>query len=150
MIGNLATVEPVVLILCGLPGAGKSTWANAWVEADPQRRRVVNRDSVRFDLFGEHGALSEDQEAAITEAEHVLAECVLGEGLSIVVDATNLVREHLEAWVAIAGRFGVRHEVVTLDTSLDECLRRNRARAAAGGRFVPEDVIVAMSEALTR
>lgn len=130
-----------VIVLWGLPGSGKSTWANTWRNADPQGRRIVNRDTLRYEMFGQYNGLTDEQENAITVAEAELADQALRAGQSVCVDATNLKPEYRAVWIELAGRHGVPHKIVTIDTPLAECLRRNRARAAAGGRFVPEQVI---------
>lgn len=136
-----------LIILLGLPGSGKSTWASAWRAEDPQRRLVVNRDTLRYEMFGQYHGLTDEQEDAITAAEADLASRALGAGQSIAVDATNLKQEYRDVWIALANRHGVRHEIVAIATPLAECLRRNRARAAAGGRFVPEQAILDMHTA---
>lgn len=133
--------EQVLNVLQGLPGAGKSTWAAAWRARDRQRRAVVNRDSIRVELFGVCSDLTAEQEAVVSDIEFLRVDCALGAGLSVTVDATHLEAAYRDRWLELADRHGVRRVMITIDTPLGECLRRNRARAAAGGRFVPEDVI---------
>ncbi|MCV7286129.1 AAA family ATPase [Mycolicibacterium wolinskyi] len=137
--------DQVLNTLQGLPGAGKSTWAAAWCAQDPQHRVVVNRDGIRFELFGAYRGLSDEQEAVVSDIEFLRVDRALGAALSVAVDATHLEAPHRDRWATLADRHGVRHEIVTLNTPLAECLRRNRARAAAGGRFVPEDIIMQMN-----
>lgn len=139
--------EQVLNILKGLPGAGKSTWAAAWRAQDPQHRVVVNRDSIRFELFGVYSDLTEEQEAVVSDIEFLRVDRALGAGMSVTVDATHLVAAHRQRWSDLADRHGVRHAVIPIDTALGECLRRNQARAVAGGRFVPEGIIVQMNAA---
>ncbi|MBU8821068.1 AAA family ATPase [Mycolicibacterium goodii] len=136
--------DQVLKVLQGLPGAGKSTWAAAWRALDPQRRVVVNRDGIRFEVFGRYRGLKDEQEAVVTGVEFLRVDRALGTGLSVTVDATHLKSAHRDRWVDLATRHGVRYELVVINTPLSECLRRNQARAAAGGRFVPEDVIAQM------
>lgn len=137
-------VDPVAFVLRGLPGSGKSTIAAAWCAKDPLRRRIVNRDQIRFDLFGRYSGLTAERESTVTDLEFGLADNALSAGLSVVVDATNLAAEHRLKWTTF---FGARSRVVTIGTPLSECLRRNRVRGAAGGRLVPEDVICRMHAA---
>lgn len=134
-------MDQTMMILAGLPASGKSTWATAWRDRYPQRRVIVNRDALRHELFGQYSGLSEEQEQVITVAETNLATCALRDGKSVAVDATNLEHEHRDGWIELAGRHGVPYEVVNIASPLAECLHRNRARAAAGGRFVAEQVI---------
>lgn len=136
--------EQSIKVLQGLPGAGKSTSAAAWRALAPDHRVVVNRDEIRFELFGRYSELTDEQESVVTDIEFLRVDRALGAGLSVAVDATHLKSAHRDRWVDLASRHGVRHEVVVIDTPLSECLRRNRARAAAGGRFVPEAVIAEM------
>lgn len=132
---------PELIVLVGLPGAGKSTWAAAWRAVDPRARVVVCRDEIRFGLFGRYRGLTDGQEAAVTEVESMLTDGALAAGWSVVVDATHLRQEYRMRWQQLAVRRGARCEVVALATPLAECVRRNRARGAAGGRVVPEVVI---------
>lgn len=37
-----------IIVTRGLPASGKSTWAKAWVAADPANRVRVNRDAIRW------------------------------------------------------------------------------------------------------
>ena len=49
------TEQPKVFILTGLPAAGKSTFAHAWCQADPNHRDIVNREGgkfLRFTIWG--------------------------------------------------------------------------------------------------
>ncbi|WP_158240404.1 AAA family ATPase [Mycobacterium hubeiense] len=138
--------EQAVIILRGLPAAGKTTWAKAWRDVDPRRRVIVNRDQIRLELFGRYRLLDDQQEGAVTDLEVGLAERALRDGKSVVVDDTNLEPQHLAVWTSLADGHRVPYRIHTIETPLAECLRRNRRRAAAGGRFVPEDVIENMSQ----
>ncbi len=125
----------------GLPGAGKSTWAAAWRDVDPEHRVIVSRDQIRFELYGQYNALTQAQENHVTYVQTDVIEQTLRQGKSVIVDDTNLEREHLDQWTHLAESRGVVCEVIVINTPLTECLRRNRNRAAAGGRFVSEQVI---------
>lgn len=135
------TEQPTVFILTGLPAAGKSTFAHAWRQADPNHRDIVNRDQLRNTLFGQYNGLTQQQEDIVTEHEINLAEQALRAAKSVMVDDTNRQPQHLAIWTALANRHHVTHQIITIDTPLAECLERNRRRAANGGRFVPEHVI---------
>lgn len=135
-----------MVILRGLPASGKSTWAKAWRDAVPGQRLIVGRDQIRHDVFGCFRGLTQLQEDTVTEIEVSLVAQALLERKSVVIDDTNVEDAHLAQWTDLAARLGVRFEIVTIDTPLDECLVRNRERGAAGGRFVPEEIIEWMHE----
>ncbi|UHJ58638.1 AAA family ATPase (plasmid) [Mycolicibacterium fortuitum] len=135
------TDHPTVLILTGLPAAGKTTWANTWRQADPGNREIINRDTLRYHLFGQYSELTQEQEDIVTTHEISLAETALLNGKSIVIDDTNLEPEHLAVWTDLAHRHNLTYQIITIDTPLAECLERNRRRAANGGRLAPEHII---------
>lgn len=138
--------NPVTVnILRGLPGAGKSTWAAMWRDKCPDRREIVNRDALRLELFGTYSRLTPAQEDQITDIELRLADLAIREGKSVVVDDTNLRPHYVRTWIRFAANHGVAHRVVIIDTALAECLRRNAARGAAGGRRVPDAIIRRMA-----
>lgn len=53
-----------VIVLRGLPGSGKSTWAKEWVAGDPDNRVRINRDDIRYASFGKYWGVDEDYVSA--------------------------------------------------------------------------------------
>lgn len=136
---------PKLMITRGLPGCGKTTYAREWVAADPARRARVNRDDVGAQLHGRRfygdRELSQSTEKAITVAQHAQIRALLGRGLDVICDDTNLARRTARELRQIAVLAGADFEIVDLlDTPLDTVLERN-ARRAGTPAFVPEDVI---------
>lgn len=136
----------MLTITTGLPGAGKTTYAHAWVAADPHCRARVNRDDLRSMLFDTHGLLDSAQEDAVTAVERAAVANLLGAGMDVIVDATHLTEAKRAVWTELAAAMG--HDVVihAIDTPVDECIRRDAARGRAGGRCVGADVITALDE----
>src|SRR5690606_37039705 len=87
---------PQLVLTVGLPGSGKSTWARKWVAEDPAGRARVNRDDLRAMLRGELVWRDPDLEAQVTVAQHAAVAALLGAGVSVVVDDTNLAPERLD------------------------------------------------------
>lgn len=128
-------------ITTGLPGAGKTTYAQAWVAEDPRSRCRVNRDDLRAMLFNSHGKLDPEQEDAVSAAELTSVAILLGDGMDVIVDATHLTDHSREKWADLAAAMNTDFVVHVLDTPVAECIRRDRARGAQGGRCVGADVI---------
>lgn len=124
---------PNVIILRGLPGSGKSTWAAQYLARHPRTARI-NRDTLREMLHG--GAWSAGNESLIVRARDVLITQALMLGWSVVVDDTNLQDYHLVAIRTLASVFGAGVEIVTMDTPLEECIRRDALRPQPVGEVV--------------
>ena len=114
----------------GLPGSGKSTWAK---EQDAVR---VNRDDIRYSLFGVYWGPPISEEL-VTKVERSIASAALKDGRNVVIDATHLRPKYLKAWDEFAQAHGAEFKVKEFDTSVAECVLRDRDR----DRVVGEDVI---------
>lgn len=129
-----------LVILRGLPGSGKDTFALYWVKQDPLGRMRVNRDLIREQMYGEF-VLGHEREQVVSHVQRAMVEAGLREGKSVIVSDTNLRAATVRDWKKVAKKFSAAVSVVDIDTPLDECIRRNKARGDAGGRYVPEHVI---------
>ncbi|WP_458683613.1 AAA family ATPase [Prescottella equi] len=133
--------QPTVVLTRGLPGSGKTTLALAWVARDPEHRTRVNRDDLRAELFAAEGRLAEDQEAEVTRVQRQRTTAALDAARSVVCDDTHLQERDIDAWRTLLAPARIDVLVVDVATDVDECIRRDRARGAAGGRLVGEQVI---------
>jgi predicted kinase len=119
-----------LIVLVGLPGSGKSTWAAR------QGTGVLSSDAVRALLTGD------DQNQAVNRLVfptlRYLLEMRVKAGMeTTILDATSLTPKERRAWVRAAEALGCEAEAVYFDTPLALCKSRNVARS----RVVPEDVM---------
>ena len=129
--------RPKVILLVGLPGSGKSTYATAqgWpILASDELRRVLLDDA-------------RDQTANRTV--FVLLRRLLHMRLELrrpvnCIDATNLTPYERRPYIKIAQMHDAEVEAVYLDVPIEVCLQRNRGR----DRVVPPDVVEKMSKRL--
>jgi len=126
-----------LLILRGLQGSGKTTFAHQWVAEDPDWRFRVNRDDLRKQGYNMLWGLSNHMEGTISLMEEACAKAALAAGLSVVIDATNLKARTVKEWYAVAEKAGVPVRVHDIDTPLDICIERDKNRE----KKVGEDVI---------
>lgn len=141
---------PTLIITRGLPAAGKSTKARAWVAEDPQRRFRVNRDDLRAmahdSVYIGQTATDPGTERAIQSARDSAITALLKRGVSVVCDDTNLVQRVARDLRRLAVLTGSDFEVWDLtDVPLETCLERNAARLADGG-LVPQEAILDMHQ----
>lgn len=137
-----------LIVTHGLPGSGKSTWAEGQVAQDPETRVRINRDDIRTELFGEkyhQGNFPQKSESQVTALQQKRIKAALARGKHVYCDDTNLNPRFLGQLAKLAQAYGAEFEQEYFDVPVEECKRRNRLRAAAGGRDVPEFVIDRMA-----
>lgn len=128
----------MLIVMRGLPGSGKSTWAAARVAADPHGTAVVSRDHYRTMLHATEFPVDGIMEEEITELEADAVVRLLARGHTVIVDDTNLPHRRVREWLGLAEGSGARWRVEDLTgVPLETCLERNRARE----RRVPEEII---------
>jgi predicted kinase len=129
-------------ILRGLSGSGKSTWAE--LQALAGGDVIVSRDRIRVALFGSESMHNEDLVTAVQDAT---IRAALKSGADVIVDDTNVNWRYVKRLAKIGQAIpGCDVSVQTFKVDVDECIKRNRTRANAGGRNVPEEVIRKQAE----
>ncbi len=116
--------------MCGLPGAGKSTVADAL-----GRRHgwpVLSVDPVESAMLQVGIASSQPTGLAAYVVVETLAERLLALGQTVIVDAVNDVPEAREQWRGLSGRCGVALEFVEVVCS-DRDLHRTRLESRERG-----------------
>jgi predicted kinase len=117
-------------ILSGLPASGKSTRARSLVEAAKAPTIRVNKDSLR-EMLHAGRPWSREQEEITRSAQFAIAARALANGVSVIVDDTNLGWRHQTGWAAIADDYGVTLEIDFVNTPFEECVRRDSVRGDA-------------------
>jgi len=118
-----------VVLMSGLPGAGKDTWVRAQLAGWP----VIALDELRREL---RIAPTANQGRVITAArdrarEHLRA------GRSFVWNATNISRQMRSQCIDLFAAYNARVHIVYVETNAENLYRQNRERE----RAVPETVI---------
>lgn len=118
----------------GIPASGKSTYAKGWVAADPLKRARLNRDDFRAMMFGQR-LLTFEQEKAVSAAQQAAAKALLGAGMQVMIDDTNLRDKWVRMWYAYAPVIHFHDFEITLP----EAIARDKVRAASVGESVVRD-----------
>ena len=128
--------KPRIVLLVGLPGSGKSTWASG-------KKGVLSSDAVRELLADDPNNQNIHARVFRVIRELLKQRLDLRRPLTYI-DATNLRPKERRPFLKLADRFDAEIEAVYFDVTLEECIQRNRAR----DRVVPDEVIRMMADRL--
>ena len=132
-----------VIILQGIQGSGKSTWALDYVTKEPTKRVRINRDSIRK-MFGKYWVL--EREELCNEIEDKAIAYAMVRGFDIVIDDMNLNPKSLkhikELILNVDNKANIIYKL--FNTPLVECVTRVEKRNA----FLPEDERISISVVL--
>jgi len=122
----MTDAAPRLILICGLPGAGKTTLARRLAAEAPAVRLCPDEwmTPLGFDLFDE--AARERVEAL----QWQVAQELLRVGQSVILESGFWARSERDEKRLAARALGVKAELRYLDVSLDELWRRIEARNA--------------------
>jgi len=157
MVGSMAFISQSpqgahLIVFSGISGSGKTYAAleyQAELRAKGYQVLKVNRDDIRTELFGDsyHTVTPiQELERDVTSFQRKLIYHGLKRQWTVISDDTNLHPAGIKDLRRIAEENEARFDEIPVIVPLELALERNRQRAAAGGRFVPEEVIASMFE----
>ena len=125
-------VEPPLVVVSGLPGAGKSFFCRTLAEKLPFL--ILGSDALRRVLFPSP-QYNEHENKRLFSACHVLIEDLLGKGIPVIFDATNLLEHHREYVYRAAERTRAKLILVWVEAPPEVVRQRLLAREKAA---IPE------------
>jgi predicted kinase len=123
VIPDPAPGQPALVMLCGLPGTGKSTLARQLAHRLPAV--VVESDQVRHRLFAPPVYDAEESQR-VHQVCHILMGWHLRRYYHVVYDATNLYERHRVLAYRLAARHGAQLVVAEV-TASDDVVRERLA-----------------------
>lgn len=121
-----------VLMLSGLPGAGKDTYLAREYSGWPS----VHLDGIRREL----GVSWTDNQGPVFQLARERAKALLRQGVNFAWNATNLTHSTREPLIGLLADDGARVEIAYIEPDLETILSQNRHREA----IVKEGVILEM------
>ena len=131
-----------IIVTRGLPGSGKSTWAERVVQTEDWPHVIVERDQLRQALFNSWWTGKQEDEEKVTRYQEKLVRLHLSEGTSVIISDTHLPDRSVKKWLKLGHELGVPVEVKDFrGVRLEDCLWNNKMRGIREGKIVSEEVI---------
>lgn len=125
-----------LIVMMGLPGSGKSTYAQHLQERGWTR---LCPDDIRMCLHNE--SFHAPAEPFVWATAELAARSLLLSGHRVVIDACNVSAKRRAQWLSVAGAFGLEAEMVVMDTPRDRCKQLNEGRTPE----IPDSVVDRMA-----
>ena len=117
--------KPAFIIICGLPGVGKSYFSRKLSEHIPSV--IIESDALRKKLFA-YPKYTAEENKRLFNACHRLSEELLHKGITVILDATNLVERHREYLYRIAERTRSKLLIISVTAPPDVIKERFQRR----------------------
>lgn len=136
----------------GLPASGKSTYSRKLIDDNPGIWKRISKDDLRNMM--DNSKWSKSNEKFVKEVRDLIVRDALRNGYNVIVDDTNLDESHFNRMDEIAGEFDIWSHVTGetkvdrkveveikdfTDVPVEECIRRDKLRAASVGEKVIRD-----------
>ncbi len=129
-----------LILTQGLPASGKSTKAAEIMKTDGNCVRI-NKDLLRKMLHD--GKWSGKNEGLTRDASMMLARQFLRIGKKVIIDDTNLNEGTVESWKNLSTTEGATLEIIDMETSMEECIKRDQGRQDEVGEAVIKQMALA-------
>lgn len=131
---------PTVVIPCGIPTSGKSTWIDRVIPTYTS----ISRDTIRYGMFGKDYKQNTEDEKLITHYFDVRVSVAIKNRRNIVLDNTHCKKSYLDAAIKRFEGTGYKIVVVFFDIPLWKAYLRNYKRKWMTGKWIPKHVIKQM------
>lgn len=125
--------RPKLILLCGIPGAGKTHYAKNYITLQSNTAHLSS-DAIRAALYGDESTQGNPVEVfGLMQKRTVEA---LNNGHNVIYDSTAMTRKDRQGIISVCPKFA-KIECHIIWSPIEECIERDKAR----DRTVGKDVI---------
>ena len=124
--------RPKLIILCGPPGAGKTTYAIKYIEEHPGTVHLSS-DNIRKELHGDE-SIQDNPNAVFAIMQNRAIAC-LNFGSNVIYDSTAMTRKDRAGIIAACPKF-TKIECHIVWAPIEVCIERDAARKRTVGKDV--------------
>ena len=129
--------RPKLILLVGIPGSGKTTYAKEYIEKEPNTIHLSS-DAIRKELYGDEAI--QDNPGAVFALMHQRAVEALNEGHNVIYDATNVTRKCRSTIINLCPQF-VNIECHIIWAPIGMCIERDATRERTVGKAVIDKML---------
>ena len=119
-------------MLIGLPGSGKSTWAEKYI-TENSNTVILSSDEIRKELFNDEN--SQEYNNRVFYEMEIRTLQNLNKGVNVIYDATNVVRKRRKALLDKLPTWVIK-EAYVIWAPLEICIERDNLRDRTAGKNI--------------
>lgn len=124
--------RPSLILLVGIPGSGKTTYAKTYMEYTPNVIHLSS-DAIRKELYGDENIQGDPAEVFTLMQKRAIK--ALNDGDDVVYDATNITRKDRASIIKICPQF-VKIETHIIWAPIETCIEQDASRDRTVGKEV--------------
>ena len=124
--------RPKLIILCGIPGSGKSTYAKDYIGRNCNTVHLSS-DAIRKELYGDENIQGNPGEVFTLMQKRAVE--ALNNGHDVLYDATNITRKDRSGIIGVCPKFA-KIECHIIWAPIEVCIERDSKRERAVGKEV--------------
>ena len=129
--------RPTLILLVGIPGSGKTTYAEKYIAENPNTVHLSS-DKIREELWGDEATQGDNNEVfSLMQSRAIEA---LNNGQDVVYDATNVTRKDRSYIIALCPKFA-KIECHIIWAHIETCIERDAARERTVGKAVIDKML---------
>ena len=129
--------RPTLILLVGIPGSGKTTYAESYIE-DHSCIIHLSSDKIRKELWGDEAIQGDNNEVfSLMQSRAIEA---LNNGQSVVYDATNITRKDRSYIISLCPKFA-KIECHVIWAPIEICIKRDAERERTVGKAVIDKML---------
>lgn len=129
--------RPTLILLCGIPGSGKTTYAERYIKEHPDTVHLSS-DKIREELWGNEATQGDNNQVfSLMQSRAIEA---LNNGQDVVYDATNVTRKDRSYIITLCPKFA-KIECHVIWASIETCIERDAARERTVGKEVIDKML---------
>ena len=129
--------RPNLIILVGIPGSGKTTYAKEYVKKYNNTIHLSS-DSIRAELYGDESIQGNPGEIFSLMQKRAIE--ALNDGRDVIYDATNITRKDRSCIINLCPKF-VKIEAHIIWAPIEECITRDIKRERTVGKEVIDKML---------
>jgi len=130
--------RPSLILLVGVPGSGKTTYAKKYISEYPRTPVHLSSDKIREELYGNESIQGNPAEVfSLMQKRAVEA---LNDGNDVIYDATNITRKDRASIIGVCPKFA-KIEVHIIWAPIETCIERDAARERTVGKEVIDKML---------